>query len=91
MGKISNLFINLLEKDFKRTKTLTNKKPTNKTKITVRKNYKGDNFLRAQTPKGVEVACFAFGAFFLHLKSFRNKKKNRFEIFLVTSITYATV
>ena len=63
-GKISNLFIFFLQKDFKRTKALTSKEPTNKTKISEQKNNKGNNFLRAQTPKGVKVACFAFGAFF---------------------------
>ena len=53
-----------LRKDFACTRTLTNKKPTNKTKISEQKNNKGDNFLRAQTPKGIKVAYFTFGAFF---------------------------
>ena len=53
-----------LRKDFKPTKTLTNKKPTNKTKISEQKSNKGNNFVHAQTSKGVKVACFAFGAFF---------------------------
>ena len=62
---ILNLFIFFfLRKDFKRTKTLTNKKPTNKTKISQQKNNEGNNILRVQTSKGVKVACFAFGAFF---------------------------
>ena len=62
-----------LRKDFKCIKTLTNKKPTNKTKITKQKNNKGDNFLRAQTSKRVKVACFTFVAFYA-LKIFSWKK-----------------
>ena len=73
--KLVYLFIYLfLQKDFKRTKTLTNKKPTNKTKISEQKNKKSNNFLHAQTYKRVKVTCFAFGAFFT-LKIFSWKKK----------------
>ena len=63
MEIILNLCI-FLRKDFKRRKTLTNKKPTNKTKISEQKTNKDDDFLHAQTSKGIKVACFAFGAFF---------------------------
>ena len=61
---IWNLFIFFLQNNFKCEKSLTNKKTTNKTKISKQINNKDDNFLHAQSPKGVKAACFAFGAFF---------------------------
>ena len=74
---ILNLFIFFfLRKDSARIKTLTNKKPTNKTKGSKQKNNKGNNFLRAQTSKGVKVACFAFGAFFM-FKIFSQKENKQ--------------
>ena len=60
---ILDLFF-FLRKGFARIKTLTKNPPTNKAKISEYKNNKGNNFLRAQTSKGVKVACFAFGAFY---------------------------
>ena len=54
---VTKIILNLLlffflRKDCKRIKTLTNKIPTNKTKISEQKNSKGNNFLCAQTSKG---------------------------------------
>ena len=85
-----------LRKDSARIKTLTNKKPTNKTKTSEQKNNKGNNFLCAQTSKGVKVAYFAFGAIYtLKIFSWKKKKKkkkkiSRFKISFVVSVTYTT-
>ena len=57
------IYFFFLQNNFKCEKTLTNKKATNKTKISKQINNDDNNFLHSQTPKGVKVACFAFGAF----------------------------
>ena len=61
---ILNLFVFFLRKDSARIKTLTNKKPTYKTKISEQKTTKATIFYTHKLLRWVKVTCFAFGAFF---------------------------
>ena len=82
-------FFFFLRKDSARTKTLTNKKPTNKTKISEQKTTKVILFCAHKLLRG-KSRLFCIWCFFTRLKSFRKKKINRFKIISVTSIVYTT-
>ena len=61
---ILNLFDFFLRKDSVRIKTLKNKRPTYKTKISEQKTTKATIFYAHKLLRGVKVTCFVFGASF---------------------------
>ena len=93
-------YLFFLRKDFMRTKTLTSKNKLTKQKYKRKKNNKGLIFCSRKNFQRIKIACLslvllcfcAFCAFFAFCASgiFSQKKINRFEMVLMTSITHTT-
>ena len=93
-------YLFFLRKDFMRTKTLTSKNKLAKQKYKRKKNNKGRIFCSRKNFQRIKIACLslvllcfcAFCAFFAFCASgiFSQKKINRFEMVLMTSITHTT-